>query len=212
MSHTPRSYHSPLREQDAQRTQELILSSARELFVTQGYSRVTMSDIAAAAGIAVKTVYASVGTKAAVLEFLLAFDPAHARLAEVDGRVTKAAGLEPAIALTAGSARADNERLRPSIDLLYASMASDEGARQAWNSVVAGCRQALRAIAGRLVEHRLVSAHLDVGAVDDRLWFCFGPAAWRTLITECHWSYEDAERFLRRQAVAMLTEPPDQRA
>ncbi|PXY33362.1 hypothetical protein BAY59_09715 [Prauserella coralliicola] len=41
----------------------------------------------------------------------------------------------------------------------------------------------------------------------DRLWFCFGMNAWRTLTVDCQWSYDDAERTLRHQALSILTEP-----
>ncbi|RAS60594.1 hypothetical protein C8D87_11112 [Lentzea atacamensis] len=37
------------------------------------------------------------------------------------------------------------------------------------------------------------------------LWFCFGFGAWRTLVKECGWSWDDAERWLARQAVTIFT-------
>nr|WP_221382696.1 TetR/AcrR family transcriptional regulator [Actinoplanes polyasparticus] len=210
MANTSRAYHSPRREQDAQRTHALILESARQLFISHGYARVTMSDIATAAGIAVKTVYASVGTKAAVLENLLAFDASGTGLAQVAAGVSTATGLDASLTLLASCSRAETERLQPSVDLLYASMASDEGARLAWDRVVVAQRDALGRVAERLVTSDLVAAHLGPDAVRDRLWFCFGLAAWRTLIHDCRWNYHDTELFLRRQALCMLTEPDEQ--
>jgi AcrR family transcriptional regulator len=62
-----RSYVSPLREQAAARTRELILRQAAELFAESGYGRVTVADIAAAAGVASKTVFASFGSKSDIL-------------------------------------------------------------------------------------------------------------------------------------------------
>ncbi|GAA3669291.1 hypothetical protein GCM10022267_64970 [Lentzea roselyniae] len=37
------------------------------------------------------------------------------------------------------------------------------------------------------------------------LWFCFGFGTWRTLVKECGWSWDDAERWLARQAVTIFT-------
>ncbi len=48
---TKRAYASPLRQQAAARTREQILVCAAELFAYRGYGRVTVADIAAAAGV-----------------------------------------------------------------------------------------------------------------------------------------------------------------
>ncbi|WP_327122066.1 TetR/AcrR family transcriptional regulator [Streptomyces sp. NBC_01341] len=58
---------SPLREQGAARTRELILREATALFAARGYGRVAVADIAFAAGVAPKTVFASVGSKSDIL-------------------------------------------------------------------------------------------------------------------------------------------------
>jgi AcrR family transcriptional regulator len=60
-------------------TRQDILRTAREQFVTHGYALVTMSDIARATGGAVKTVYASVGTKSEILHELMLGDVAASR-------------------------------------------------------------------------------------------------------------------------------------
>ncbi|MFD7478559.1 TetR/AcrR family transcriptional regulator [Streptomyces sp. NPDC059837] len=62
-----RPYVSPLREQGATRTRELILRHATELFAERGYGRVTVAGIASAAGVASKAVFSSVGSKNDIL-------------------------------------------------------------------------------------------------------------------------------------------------
>ena len=86
-------------------------------------------------------------------------------------------------------------------------MASDDGARETWEHVVQECRDALREAAAHLVAAGFVAPHLEVDGTADRLWFCFGLRAWRTLTVDCGWGYDDAERSLQRQAVTMLTDP-----
>ncbi|MFJ3140414.1 TetR family transcriptional regulator [Streptomyces sp. NPDC086843] len=49
---------SPLRQQAAARTREQVLRCAAGLFAGRGYGRVTVADIAAAAGVSPKTVFA----------------------------------------------------------------------------------------------------------------------------------------------------------
>src|SRR5689334_25357143 len=56
-----------LRARQAQRTRQEILGAARRLFGEKGYSRTSIRDIAAAAGVSAQTVYDSVGTKQALV-------------------------------------------------------------------------------------------------------------------------------------------------
>lgn len=67
----PRRYRSSVREQQARRTRQAILSAARELFAEHGYAATTIAQIAAAAGVAVDTVYASVGTKPVLMRLMM---------------------------------------------------------------------------------------------------------------------------------------------
>ena len=58
-----RPYRSVRRAQQAAATRAAILSAARKQFTTKGYAATAVTDIAAAAGVNVDTVYTSVGRK-----------------------------------------------------------------------------------------------------------------------------------------------------
>jgi hypothetical protein len=73
------------------------------------------------------------------------------------------------------------------------------GPRQQRAVRAAHCRQVLRD-----ARQGAAAPALDIDSVADRLWFCFGPAAWRSLVVDCGWSYDAAERLLAGQAVALL--------
>jgi AcrR family transcriptional regulator len=62
-----RGYDSTRRRAQARETRLAVLRAAHDLFVTAGYARTTMADVARAAGVSVETVYAACGTKAALL-------------------------------------------------------------------------------------------------------------------------------------------------
>jgi len=66
-----RPYTSTLRQEQARQTRLRILDAAQRLFTDRGYGATTMESIAAEAGVATDTVYASFGTKAGVLHRLL---------------------------------------------------------------------------------------------------------------------------------------------
>ena len=61
-----RAYRSPLREEQARRTRDAVLTAARTCFLRDGYARTTMKAIAAEAGVAAQTVF-SQGAKPALL-------------------------------------------------------------------------------------------------------------------------------------------------
>ncbi|MET0144436.1 MAG: TetR/AcrR family transcriptional regulator [Ilumatobacteraceae bacterium] len=67
-----RPYRSTLRDEQAQATRRRIVRSGGELYVENGYASTTIDAIAARAEVSRKTVFTSVGGKAAVLK--LAFD------------------------------------------------------------------------------------------------------------------------------------------
>ena len=67
----PRPYSSSLRQEQARQTRARILDSAQRLFAERGYAASTMEAVAAAAGVAVDTVYAGFGTKRGLLSALM---------------------------------------------------------------------------------------------------------------------------------------------
>jgi AcrR family transcriptional regulator len=62
-----RRYHAPLRAEQAAATRHAVLAAARELFTTRGYAATTVNQIAERAGVAVDTLYATVGRKPVLL-------------------------------------------------------------------------------------------------------------------------------------------------
>ena len=66
-STSPRPYRSALRDEQARATQRRIVAAGHDLFVEQGYAPTTIDAIAARAGVSRKTVFTSVGGKAAGL-------------------------------------------------------------------------------------------------------------------------------------------------
>ena len=68
---TKRKYVSHRRQAQARETQGQIVQAARRLFLQRGYTGTTIEQIAVEAGVAVETVYATFGSKRAVLSRLV---------------------------------------------------------------------------------------------------------------------------------------------
>lgn len=62
-----RQYRSERRSEQASETRRRIIGAAHDLFITQGYGRTTIAEVARAAGVAVETVYAAYRNKPTLL-------------------------------------------------------------------------------------------------------------------------------------------------
>jgi len=126
-----RQYTSTLRQEQASQTRLRILDAAQRLFTDHGYGATTMESIAAEAGVATDTVYASFGTKAGVLHKLLDVRVGgdDAPVALLDRQGPQKVRAEPTqqaqvIAFAAGVAQI-LERVRPVDDIMRGAGAVD---------------------------------------------------------------------------------------
>jgi AcrR family transcriptional regulator len=71
-SQPSRRYSSQVRDEQARRTRQAVVTAARELFLAQGYAATTIDAIAEAAHVSRRTVFNSAGGKSVLLK--LAFD------------------------------------------------------------------------------------------------------------------------------------------
>ncbi|WP_432175430.1 TetR/AcrR family transcriptional regulator [Streptomyces sp. Tue6028] len=198
-----RAYVSPLREQAAAQTRALILQCATDLFAERGYGRVTVADIASAAGVASKTVFASVGSKGDILDRIV---DQGVVASDYERSVRKMLALETGEAVLEALAlgtRRGNEGQFTVHEAIRKALPVHENGEALWARATAAYRDALRCVARHL--HTLPSPpSCPVEETADLLWFWFGPTGWRTLVVENGWSWERAEGFLRRTAVTTL--------
>ncbi|MFC0434842.1 TetR/AcrR family transcriptional regulator [Kutzneria buriramensis] len=198
-----RSYVSPLREQAATRTRELILGSAVELFAGRGYGLVTVADIAAAAGVSAKTVFASVGSKADILNRIVDQGVADSGYEQATRHVLAQHTPAAVIDALARGTRAGNEGQFAVHQAIRKALPSHESGEELWRRATADYRAALEATAAHL--HTLTPA--PAGPPDETaglLWLWFGPTSWHTLVVENGWTWDHAETVLRRIATAAL--------
>jgi AcrR family transcriptional regulator len=198
-----RLYVSPLREQAAARTHAQILQHATELFAERGYGRVTVRDIAEAAGVAPKTVFASVGSKSDILDLIVDQAVGDSGYNETMGRFISATSADAAIRILAAGTRAGNESQLTVIEAVFKALPVHENGEALWLRTTGDYRAALRAAAEHL--HGLgVPPGYPVPETADLLWFWFGPSAWRNLVIESGWPWDRAEQVLCQAAIAGL--------
>ncbi|MFJ7949264.1 TetR/AcrR family transcriptional regulator [Streptomyces sp. NPDC096354] len=198
-----RAYVSPLREQAAAQTRALILQRAAELFADRGYGRVTVADIAAAAGVASKTVFASVGSKGDILDRIVGQGVVASGYEQAMRQVLALRTPEAVLEALARGTRVGNEGQFTVHEAIRKALPVHEDGEVLWERATAAYRDALRTAARHL--HTLTPPpSCPVEETADLLWFWFGPTGWRTLVVENGWSWDRAEVFLRRTAAATL--------
>ncbi len=136
-----RAYRSPAREAQADQTRRAVLVAARELFTVTGYG-VTMSQVAERAGVAIDTVYASVGRKPdlvrAVIDMVLASgdDPVPARQRGYVRRIRQATSAQAKIELYAEALSDLLPTVAPLQEALRQAGRDDIECQRAWSGLI----------------------------------------------------------------------------
>lgn len=200
-------YHSERRQEQAEATRQAILDAARSLFVERGYAGTTVADIAAAARVAVPTIYVSVGTKAAILGELRKLIPVDAGVPEQQDVLNRLAQATDPREVIGGFVAAVRRLIEVSGDLMFAIESAapfEPVAAEAWQEGLvlhrAGWTMAIDRIValGRLNKSMTPSRAVDIAS------FLSLPSTWRTLGKEYGWSNEEVSTWIESTAWALL--------
>ncbi|MFD4973246.1 TetR/AcrR family transcriptional regulator [Streptomyces sp. NPDC058424] len=205
-----RSYRSRRRTEAAAATRGAILAAAEELFVSRGYSCVTVAQIADAAQVAVQTVYASAGGKADMLRELLlpAVNDPHVEITQ--RAIAATDDPREVIDITARGTREAHEVHWSTLAAVIPQCPSEPAAAAALDAASAEYVKALGTIVERLDQLGALRADLDQRRAVDLLWFHLGQDAWFSLVAHRRWSFDDAEEWLTAAAKrALLKDPGD---
>ena len=201
----PRAYRSPVRAEAAQITRSAIVAAARELFAERGYARAGVAAIAERAGVALNTVYTSVGGKPALIAAVAqdatedtAIEAALTEAAEAaDGRRI----LRVLADGTAEVTRRQSQTLRFLLESRSTEPAVAEAAERAFDRY----RERLAGAASRLSSLGALRPGIGAERAAQVLWFYFGVSAWATA-REVGWTWDEAADWLCAQAAAALLE------
>jgi AcrR family transcriptional regulator len=199
-----RPYRSAIRARAALDTRRSILDGAMRLFLEHGYGKVTVGDIAAEASLALPTVYASTGGKAAILGTLISEAMRDPIVDETLSAVRKSKSGDDILAIAAHGTRIDNERYHDIIEVMKYAAAVDEKVTVILRQSDEGYRQALGQIARRLRTLKALPAGMTEARATDILWFYYGREAWHQLIADRGWPWDDAQQWLLCQAAGAL--------
>lgn len=189
-----RGYRSPLRDERARHRRAAILNAARTLLLELGYSQMTMNAVAREAGVALDTVYESVGRKPVLVRLLVETaisgqDEAVAA-AERDyvRRILAAPTAREKIAIYTGALGRILPRLAPIVVALGDAASSHPDLAALWKEIADRRAANMRLLADDLLATGEVRSELDRDAVADVIWSMNAPEFYTLLVGERGWS------------------------
>jgi AcrR family transcriptional regulator len=205
-----RRYRAPRRDAAALATREAVLAAARDLFTSQGYAKTTVTAIAERAGVALDTVYASVGRKPALMRELVETaisGQARAVPALERGyvaRVRQATDARQKLAIYAASVVDVQQRLAPIFLALREAGATDAGCRALWKEISDRRAANMRLFAADLRSSGQLRTDLTDDEVADIVWSLNSSEYFVLLVHERGWTPERFERWLREAWTRLL--------
>jgi AcrR family transcriptional regulator len=196
------------RQLQAEETKRRIARTARQLFAAHGYARTSMASIAAATGVADRTVYAAFGTKQAILAAICDAWLAEAEVFPLMAQALAEPDAARRLALVARLNRQQWERGSDVVALLDAAATTDgDVARMlaGWKTQRAQAQaEVVAGIAGRL------AGGLDVTTASAILRGLSAAEVYRELVDGAGWSADRYEAWLASLLIRELLGAPSQ--
>jgi AcrR family transcriptional regulator len=187
----------------AEETRRLIVDAARRLFAERGYGATAVADIAAEAGVAVPTVYQSVGAKPMLLRLLLDHIDEEADIGGLAGELRASGDARRVLALQVQMTRQIAERCGDIVAALESAAGVEAEMAQTLEAGLARHRAGAATTVGRIDELGALRPQLDRDHATAVLATLTMPRVWASLVESFGWSYDEAqswlEQLLRRQ-------------
>jgi AcrR family transcriptional regulator len=195
-----RRYDATRRRQAAARTRTAILDAARELFTERGYTATPMTAIAERAGVALDTVYASVGRKPELARLLIETAisgtdqaiPAEQR--DYVRAVQAAPDAETKIALYAAAVTAIAPRLAVVLAIIQQAAHTEPDLAALWDQIAERRAANMHRFVADLAA--VTPLRLDLGDAADIVWATNAAELYQLLVGQRGWSAQRYERFL----------------
>jgi AcrR family transcriptional regulator len=197
-----RRYDASGRRAAAAKPRRRVLAAARRQFVERGYAATSMQSIAEEAGVALDTVYASVGRKPALFRLLLetAISGADEAIPPERRDYVRRIAAEPSAArkleIYAGAIRDIAPRFAPLVQVAREAASSHPEIGALWNEISQRRASRMRELARNLATTGSLRSDLRIDDVGDVLWALNAPEFYTLLLRERHWNLDRFEAWL----------------
>lgn len=192
------------RDVQAQETRRAIIDAARALFTRQGYGATSVAQIAAEAGVAVPTVYTSVGAKPLLLRALLDRIDEESEVGPLAGRLRSSQDAAEVLRLQITITRQLVERCGDIIGALASAAGVEPEMAAAYRAGMERHRGGAEATVGRIRDLGGLRAGLSVGDAAAMLATLTAPPVYASLTQEFGWTYAACQSWLERVLSAQL--------
>jgi AcrR family transcriptional regulator len=185
----------------ARETRTRMLEAARELFVAQGYGATTLTDVAAAAGVAVQTIYFTFGNKRTLLKEMVDVTIAgdDEPVATMDRQWYKDALAAPTaeaqLRAQVAGARGVLERVAPIVSMVTLAAATDPEIADLWPRDSDPRYTVLSTAARALVAKPDARPGVTEAEAADLLYAILSPELFLLLVRQREWSPDRYERW-----------------
>jgi AcrR family transcriptional regulator len=195
-----RRYDTTRRDQAAARTRQAILDAALQLFAARGYGATPMTEIAKRAGVALDTVYASVGRKPELARLMIEAAisgtshaiPAEER--EYVRAIREATDAETKITIYAAAMRAIAGRLAPVLSVLQQAAPAEPELAALWHQIAERRAANMHRFAADFAAVTTLRVDLDQAA--DIIWATNAAELYQLLTVQRGWTPDRYEHFL----------------
>jgi AcrR family transcriptional regulator len=184
------------RQRQAQGTRADILGAARRLFAERGYAHVSMTDLAREADVAVQTIYASVGSKRALVLALVDLIDEQSDVPLLAPRIGEASSARDALAAGVHLTRHMQERVGDLIAVLLSAGVVDADAAAAAEVGLTRHREGAARVAARVAELGGLREDVTVAQAAAAISVLTSTATYKQLRREFHWSLDECERWM----------------
>lgn len=197
-----RRYDSRRRREQAAETRAAIVGAAAGLFEESGYPSTTMESVAAAAGVALKTVYLAFANKSGLLRAVwdtrLKGDLADAPVAERSWyrEVIEEPDPRRILELNARNSRVVKARIARMLRVIRDAAVVDDDGAVLWSLIQSDFYDNQRAVVEAVRRRRGLRTGLDVERGADILWTLNHPDVWLLLVGDRGWEPARFERWL----------------
>jgi AcrR family transcriptional regulator len=208
-----RSYDSPRRRAQAASTRREILTAAQRLFERQGFAATKMAEIAAEAGVALKTVYTAFETKGGVLRalwnLLLRGDEDDVPVMDRAWyrEVLEEPDPERQLRFNARNSRVVKTRVAKLLEVIRQAAPLDPEIEALWNRIQSDFYDNQRGIVKVLHRKHALRPGMNVTRATDILWTLNHPDMWQLLVGQRGWKPAQYEQWFADTACAQLLAP-----
>jgi AcrR family transcriptional regulator len=211
-----RQYISTRRQAQAAETRRQIIAAAGTLFAERGYTGTTIEDIAREAGSAVQTVYASFGSKRAILtrlvELAVGGDEAAVPVLEQaePQAVRRETDQQHQLALFADGVTEIMARMSPIFEIMRTAAKTEPDIAALLQRILDERVQNMIQFVGWVAANGALREGLDVAAAGETVWTLTSAEVYRLLTVDRGWARDRYAQWLATTLVTLLLPPMGQ--